>query len=245
MMLRVRRFLQNTPGQKAVVAVTGIILFGFVLSHMAGNLKSFLGVEADGRHAVDHYAEGLRALGEPLLPHGLALWGMRAVLLGAFVLHIVTVIGLTKRNRSARTQPYVRQQEPATNLAARSMLITGIFLAAFVVFHILHFTTGTIRMGSFEHGKVYANLYYSFQGGLAAFMYLLATAAVGLHLFHGAWSLFQTLGLDSPDRNAMLRKGAMGAAFLIAVGFVAVPLMFFFGLLDEPTGAAAHGVKDW
>jgi len=244
-MQRVRRFYQNTPGQKAVVAVTGIILFGFVLTHMAGNLKTLLGFEADGRHALDHYAEGLRNLGAPLLPHGFVLWGSRAVLLGAFVLHIATVMRLTMRNRRARTLPYVGQRDTATNLASRSMLVTGIFLAAFVVFHVLHFTTGTIRMGSFEHGKVYANLYHSFQGGLAAFLYLLATAALGLHLFHGVWSLFQTLGLDHPDRNATLRRFAIGAAVLVAVGFVAVPLLFFVGVLDEPIGAAAHGVKDW
>jgi len=232
-MRRLRLFYQSTPGQKAVAALTGVVLFLFLAMHMAGNLKAFLAPH-DGAPAIDHYGRFLRTAGEPLLPHGTLLWVTRIVLLACFVLHIWTVMQLTRRNRAARPLPYLGGAPGNASFAARSMLGTGIFVGAFVVFHVLHFTTGSIRIGEFEHGQVYANLYHSFGFALAALFYVAAMIVLAVHLYHGVWSLFQSLGLDNPDRNAGLRGFAVAAAVLIAVGFMAVPICFLLGVLPEP-----------
>ena len=236
-MKRLRLFYRSTPGQKAVAALTGLILFLFVTMHMVGNLKALTGFDADGGAHLDHYAHFLRTVGEPAVPNGTILWLTRGVLLIAFVVHIATVVKLAKRNRDARPIHYEVQPAPQS-FAARSMLWTGVLLAGFVVFHILHFTTGTIRIGAFEHGAVYANVFASFRHGFAAALYIGMMVVLALHLYHGVWSMFQTLGLDNPDRNRGLRLLALGGAVVVAGGFVTLPLLFFLGVLGAPPGGA-------
>ncbi len=233
---------RTTLGKKAIVAVTGIILFGFVALHMIGNLKSFLGDEADGTAAVDAYARFLMTMGEPALPHGFALWSVRIILLVALILHVGTAIGLARRNRAARP---VRYQGGHTRVeatfSARAMLWSGLLLLVFLVFHILQFTTGTIDVTPIVPEDVYANLFHTFHEWFFALIYIGAMALLGLHLYHGVWSLFQTLGLDNPDRNRGLRLFAAISAVLIFIGFCAVPVFFFLGVMPEPTDPGTTG----
>jgi len=225
-MSRVRTLLRTAVGLKFVVAITGLILFGWVAMHMLGNLKTFLGAEA-----IDSYAEGLRTLGHPFLPHGFALWGSRLVLLLCVVLHVGAAARLTARNRAARPIPYAHALPKESSFSSRFMLVSGAILLVYVVLHILHLTTGTIRPAPFEHGQVYGNLQGSFRIGAVALFYVGAVAVLALHLYHGVWSLFQTLGLDNPDRNPKLRAFAAGSAIALFAGFASVPVAFLVGAL--------------
>jgi succinate dehydrogenase / fumarate reductase cytochrome b subunit len=223
---RVRTLLRTAVGLKLVVAVTGVVLFAWVALHMLGNLKTLLGAEE-----IDAYAAGLRTLGEPLLPHGFALWTVRLVLLACLVAHVACAVVLARRNRAARPVPYARFVPAASTVSARWMLVSGVFLLVYVVLHVLHLTTGTIRPAPFEEGRVYANLHGSFRVTLVSLFYVGAVAVLGLHLYHGAWSLFQTLGLDNPDRNPKLRAFAAVSAIALFLGFAAVPLAFLAGAM--------------
>ncbi len=236
-MERAKRFLSSTLGIKAVVAMTGVILFGFVVLHMIGNLKAFTGSDDNGVPHVDEYAHFLRTMGEPMLPHGFALWMTRLVLIVALVLHVGMVIALQRRNRAAR--PIAYQSRPVlvvSSFAARTMLVSGILILVFVIVHILHFTTGTIRLTPIVPEQVYANLYNAFTVWFVALFYVVAMGLLGFHLYHGVWSLFQTLGLDNPDRNRILRLSAAIAAVGVTVGFSSVPLLFTLGLMPAPPG---------
>ncbi len=237
---RASRFLGSTLGMKAVVAVTGVILFGFVILHMLGNLKALTGMDAQGVPHIDTYGRFLRTMGEPLLPHGLALWSVRIVLVVALVLHVGIVIRLETRNRSARPIRYHhRQVLVESTVAARTMLVTGVLLLLFVVIHVLQFTTGTIQVTPIEPEQVYANLYNAFAAWFIALFYVIAMGLLGLHLYHGVWSLFQTLGIDNPDRNRPLRLTAVMTAVILFLGFCSVPLLFFMGAMPEPPGRIA------
>ena len=231
---RIGRLYESTLGKKAIVAVTGVVLFGFVAMHMIGNMKAFTGTDAEGVPHIDIYAHFLRTMGEPMLPYGVALWIVRIVLLIALALHVVTVIQLVRLNRAARPVPYTRYVHVESTRAARSMLVSGIVLLVYVVVHILQFTTGTIDITPFEAEHVYANLYHAFGVWFIALFYILAMAMLAMHLYHGAWSLFQTLGLDNPDRNRALRGFAGAAAALIFLGYCAIPVLFFIGAMPAP-----------
>ncbi|MFI5402600.1 MAG: succinate dehydrogenase cytochrome b subunit [Planctomycetota bacterium] len=224
-MSRARTLLRTAVGLKFVVAVTGLVLFGWVAMHMLGNLKTFLGPEA-----IDSYAKGLRTLGEPFVPAGFALWAVRLLLLGCVVLHVGAAAKLTARNRAARPIPYDRYVPTESTFSARFMLVSGSVLLVYVVLHVLHLTTGTILPG-FEEGHVYGNLSRAFGMSAVAVFYIGAVAVLALHLYHGVWSLFQTLGLDNPDRNPKLRAFAAGSAIALFLGFAAVPLAFLVGAL--------------
>ncbi len=239
-MSRLVQLYRSTPGRKAVVAVTGIVLFGFVTLHMLGNLKMFGGADARGIPHIDAYARFLRTMGDPLLPRGAALWTMRVILLAAVLLHVYTSIGLAAINRAARPVRYERYVPVQSTVAARSMLATGLLVLAFAVLHILHFTTGTIRITPFEPEHVYANVHGSFRVWFIAAFYVAAVAALGMHLYHGVWSLFQTLGLDNPDRNRGFRALAAASAIIVFLGFASVPVLVFVGALPQPPGAAAR-----
>ena len=228
-------FLKSTLGKKAVVAVTGAILVGYLVGHLAGNLKVFLPDPEPGVRDIDVYAEFLRSVGEPILPHGGALWTVRLILIVAFVLHVVFVVQLSLASRAARPDRYENQRLVRGTLTAKWMMLTGVLLLGFVVFHLLHFTTGTIDPANFEQGRVYANVYSAFLRWPFVVLYVGAVGLVSLHLHHGAWSMFQTLGLDSPDRNRALRWFATIISVGLFVGFVVVPISVAVGALDPPT----------
>ncbi len=238
-MERVKRFLSSTLGMKAVVAMTGVILFGFVVLHMIGNLKTFTGTDDNGVPHIDEYAHFLRTMGEPMLPHGFALWATRLVLIVALVLHVGMVIALQRRNISARPVAYHhRPVREVSSFAARTMLVSGVGILVFVIIHLLQFTTGTIQLTPIVPELVYANLYNAFAVWFIALFYVVAMVLLGFHLYHGVWSLFQTLGVDNPDRNRMLRLSAAIAAVGVVAGFSSVPLLFTLGLMPAPPANA-------
>ena len=187
---------KSSLGKKLIVAVTGIFMLGFLLGHVTGNLKVFLPDTAEGEPDIDHYAESLRIIGDPFLPHNSFLWVARAVLILALVLHVICVIQLASMNRAARPQGYEKQSFAQASMPARWMLLTGIYLLLFIVFHILHFTLGAF--GDFEYGKVYQNLQVSFGRIGYVALYVFSMIVLAIHLYHGTWSLFQTLGWTIP-----------------------------------------------
>lgn len=234
-------------GKKIAAAVSGAMLLAYLLLHMLGNLTALAGAGAAGaRHGaddgarIDGYAEWLRTFGEPLLPREAVLWGVRAVLLLALVVHVTAVVQLARRNRAARPRGHGAKRI-GRSWAARSMIVTGPLLLLFIVFHVLQFTTLTIDVTPLAHGAVYANLHDAFAKWYFLVLYLTALGLVGFHLRHGIWSLLQTLGLDSRTRNRMLRRGATGVTLLIVVGFALIPVLFFTGGLPDPQPAAPHG----
>jgi succinate dehydrogenase / fumarate reductase cytochrome b subunit len=239
-MNRLAKFYASSIGKKFIAAITGLILFGFVAGHVAGNLKVFTGVDKITESGeefsvphIDQYGQFLKQAGEPFLPYMAGLWLARIVLLSAVILHIVVVIQLSLRSAEARPVEYVKSKKSAASWAARYMMFSGSVVLAFIIFHILHFTTGTIRIGEFQHGEIYANLRNSFQHWYVSLGYVVVMGMLAFHMFHGVWSLFQTLGLDSPDRNQAIRIFAMVASIGISIGFAVVPLAFLFGVLPE------------
>jgi len=231
----VANFYRSTVGKKIAMAVSGLILVGFVLSHMAGNLKIFGGIHSDsGRYAVDEYAETLREIGAAYLGHETFLWMARLVLLAALLIHVTSAIWLARHNAAARPVHYKNQNFRSANAASRSMKYGGMFIFVFVIFHVLHFTTGTVHTEGFVEGQVYANVWHGFQVPAVTIFYVLAMGFLSLHLFHGAWSMFQTLGVTTPQWNGTLRLCATGLAIALFVGFTAVPIAASLKLLPAP-----------
>lgn len=239
-MQRVLKLYSTSIGKKFIAAITGLILFGFLIGHAAGNLKVFTGsstkvvddVEYKIPH-IDEYGQFLKEAGKPILPEKMGLWIARLVLLGSLVLHVVVVIQLSAQSRAARPVKYVVSRKSAATLPALYMMFSGLLILGFIIFHILHFTTGTIPLGDFEHGYVYNNLRSSFVKWPVAIGYVGVMVVLGFHLYHGVWSLFQTLGLDNPDRNKALRMIAVVFAAGISLSFALVPLSFMFGGMPE------------
>jgi succinate dehydrogenase / fumarate reductase cytochrome b subunit len=233
----VRRLLllyRSMLGKKAIVAVTGAILLGFLLLHVVGNLKTFVPDPSPGVPDIDVYSQFLRSMGEPILPHAAGLWIFRAVLTVALVLHIVCVVQLASRNRDARPVRYERVEYVEVTPSGRWMLYTGSLLLLFLVVHLPHLTTGNIDAAHFTHGAVYENLYRAFGQWQFAAFYLAAMVVLASHLYHGAWSLFQSLGFDNPDRNRGLRRVALVIAVAVPLAFASVPIAFFAGAMKPP-----------
>ncbi len=229
-------FYRSTVGKKIIMALTGAALLGFVVGHMAGNLKMFGGVGADGVHKMDHYAEFLRTMGSDLFGRETLLWVARAGLLVCVGLHILMAFQLSLINSKARPVGYKSQEYQSSTLASRGMMFGGIILLSFIVFHILHFTTGDLHFRGFEYGKVYSNVWNGFQSPSVVAFYILAMAALSFHTFHGAWSLFQTLGVDGPKLNPIIRGVALVLAILLFFGFVSVPIATSMQILSAPIG---------
>ncbi len=222
------RFWRSAVGKKWVMALSGIILLGYVLAHMVGNLKVFL-----GKSHINVYGEWLRTLGEPALPRTVVLWGMRVVLIAAFVGHIVAAYQLTRMNRRARPTHYQSKRDyVAANFASRTMRWTGIIVALFVVFHLLDLTWGSANP-HFVRGDPYDNLFYSFERVPVAIAYIVAMLALGIHIFHGAWSMFQSLGLNNPRWNLWRRWFAIAFALVITVGNISMPLLITTGVVSR------------
>ena len=219
-------YYRRAVGQKAVMAWTGIVLFLYVLAHMLGNLKIY-----QGREALNHYAEWLRETGSPAIPHGGMLWGVRIVLLVAVVLHIVAAVQLTLQNRRARPQRYLRWQPQRSTYASRTMRFSGVLIALFVVYHLLHFTWGTAHT-DFRPGDVYHNVVAGFQIWWVSAIYIVAQLALGMHLFHGLWSMFQSLGWNHPRFNRWRKVFAISLAVLITLGNISVPAAVLAGVIS-------------
>lgn len=220
-------FYRSAIAKKWLMAISGIFLLGFVLAHMIGNLKVYLG-EDD----VNHYAEWLRDLGEPALPRTFLLWGMRIGLVAAFAVHIVAAAQLTRMNQRARPQRYQSPRDyAAANFASRTMRWTGVIVGLFVIFHLLDLTWGTANP-SWERGEVYDNLVASFERIPVALVYIAANIALGIHIFHGAWSMFQSLGWNSPRYNAWRRYFAAAFAAVVTAGNVSIPLLVVTGVVN-------------
>jgi succinate dehydrogenase / fumarate reductase cytochrome b subunit len=213
-------------GKKYVMALTGIAIMGFVLAHMIGNLKMYLGPAE-----FDRYGEFLRELLVPILPRTVALWLMRIGLITAFVLHIHAAYGLTIINHKARPVKYQSSRDYiAANFASRTMRWTGIIVALFLFFHLADLSWGWFNP-DFVRGAPYHNVDASLSRVPVALLYIVANIALGIHLFHGAWSLFQSMGWNRPRFNKWRRGFAIGFATLITVGNVSFPIAVLAGVV--------------
>ncbi len=215
---RVQLFWQSTIGKKIVMGVTGLIMVAFVIVHMIGNLQVFVG--AAKINAYSHFLH--HTIGE-------LLWLARIILLVSVVLHIVAAVQLTRRDRAARQVAYARKVPQTATLSSRSMRWGGLALALFIVFHLLHLTTGTIQPAPFVEGNIYSTLVGGFQIWWVALIYVLAMIALGLHIFNGSWAAVRTLGLNQPSPNPLKRPLALGVAIIVWVGFTIVPIAVYFG----------------
>jgi succinate dehydrogenase / fumarate reductase cytochrome b subunit len=210
-------------GKKYVMAISGIVLMLFVLAHMVGNLKLYFGATA-----LDNYSEWLRNVGEPALPRQALLWFVRIVLLGAVAAHIAAAYQLTMINRRARPEAYRSKRDyVAADFASRTMRWTGIIVVLFVIFHLLDLTWGPANP-DFVAGDPYHNVITSFERVPVALVYVIANLALGVHLYHGAWSLFQSMGWVRPWR----RQFATVFAAVIVVGNVSMPLAVVLGVVN-------------
>lgn len=218
-MNRLGAFWNSSVGKKAVMAVTGIIGVLFVIGHMVGNLQVFQG--ADRLNAYGHLLHG---------PLNELVWGARVVLLLALLLHVVAAYQLTMQNRAARPIEYAVRTSQVSSLASRTLRWGGVLLLAFIIYHLLDLTIGTVNP-AFQEGDVYANLLGSMRRPLIAVFYIVAMAALGLHLYHGAWSSLRTLGVAQASASPLKRRAAVAIAIIIAVGFAVVPLAVLLGVV--------------
>lgn len=225
---RLAIFWDSAIGKKVVMAVTGAVLVAFVIAHMLGNLKIFVGAAE-----INAYSRFLRTVGEPELGYGDALWVVRIVLLTCVTLHITASVQLTRMNRKARPVGYATKKELETSFAALTMRWGGLLLAIFIVFHIAHFTLGAVgfRSGQFQDLHVYQNVVAGFSVWPVAIFYIVAMGALCLHLDHGIWSVLQTLGWSTARNTGRLKVLSRAVAIIVFAGFVSVPVAVMTGLV--------------
>ena len=217
---RVRGFYASMVGKKVVMGVTGLIGVGFVVLHSLGNLLVFR-----GPGAINAYSHFLKSTGE-------LLWALRVVLILSVVLHVVAAVQLTRQSRAARPVGYAKRENQVATVASRTMRWGGALLLVFIVVHILHFTTGTIRpAGGFSSTDVYANVVTSFRIWWVALFYVISMIALGLHLFHGAWSSVRSIGVSRPSPQPLHRRISLALAVLVWAAFTAIPVAVFTGLV--------------
>jgi succinate dehydrogenase / fumarate reductase cytochrome b subunit len=215
---RTAALYQSVIGKKTIMAVTGFVLCGFVLGHMIGNLQVFAGPEK-----LNHYAELLQSLGG-------ALWAVRGVLLLCVGLHILMAYQLWRLKGEARPTAYVKKTPIVTTYAARTMIVSGPIILFFLIYHLLHFTTGQALPG-FVKGDVYQNVIRGFSNPAASLFYMLANILLAFHLYHGVWSMFQSLGVSHPKYTPILKRVAMLYGWVIGIGNVSMPLAVMLGLV--------------
>lgn len=214
-------FVSSTIGRKAVMAVTGLILFGFVFVHMIGNLQMFL----PDHEAINHYGKFLRTF-----LHGTGIWISRGGLLLAVALHIASAWSLTVTNWRARPVAYKAVTPDASTYASRTMRWGGVILLLFVVYHLLHLTVGSVHP-AFIDGDVYRNVIVGFSVWPVSLFYIFAMLCLGLHLRHGVWSMLQTLGVAHPRWDGARKIAATAFAVVVMLGFISVPLAVLAGVL--------------
>ncbi len=208
----------STLGKKYLMAVTGIILFLYLVGHMLGNLQIFLDPDQ-----IDRYAHLLHA--SPAF-----LWGVRLVLLFCLGVHVVAAVQVWLQSRQARPVKYKVYNPPGVDYASRTMVWSGPIVAAFIVYHLLHLTVGSVHP-DFAHLSPYHNVIVGFQQTPVAIAYIVALLLLALHLYHGLWSLFQTLGIDNARYRGLRRPFAIMITVVVAAGFLSVPLAVMTGVL--------------
>lgn len=221
---------RSSLGKKIIMAVSGLLLFGFVLAHMAGNLQVFLGPTK-----LDEYGAALRKL--PAL-----LWAARLGLLAAAAAHIWSAYSLTMMNRAARPAGYRRQTWIESTWASRTMRVSGVVLLAFIVYHLLHFTLGTLHP-DFIEGGVHHNFVTGFRVPLASAFYIVAMLCLGLHLYHGVWSMMQTLGLNHPRYNHLRLAFATFITAVVVIGNISMPIAVLAGIVAEAPPKANYAAR--
>jgi succinate dehydrogenase / fumarate reductase cytochrome b subunit len=217
-MLALARFYLTTVGKKFVMALTGIVLLGFVLVHMIGNLQLFAGPAK-----LNAYAAFLHG-------HMKVLWTFRIIMLVAVLWHVLLATQLTLRNWANRPQKYKVVKYREADVASRTMIYGGIMLVAFVLYHIAQLTLGSVGP-VFDAKNVYGNVVAGFQVWWISAFYIVGMVALGLHLYHGAWSMFQTLGLNHPLYNRLRRWFAVGFAVVVTAGNIAMPVAVLAGVV--------------
>jgi succinate dehydrogenase / fumarate reductase cytochrome b subunit len=219
--MRAPTFFASTVGKKIVMAVSGLIMVGFVILHMAGNLQIF-----EGAARLNTYSAFLHG------PANEALWIIRVVLIVALIAHVVSAYQLTMIDRAARPVPYVKREMQVATVASRTMRIGGVLLLLFIVLHILHFTTLTLQPAPLVEGDVYANAVASFRIWWVTLLYVIAMITLGFHLYHGAWSSVRTLGFERGRLDPFRRPVAIALAIIIWAGFTLVPVAVYFHLVS-------------
>lgn len=223
-------------GKKYVMGGTGIMLMGFVVFHMIGNLKIYLGAAH-----LNEYALFLENLLVPIAPHGVVLWILRGGLLAALALHLHAAYSLTMLNRKARPVKYQSSRDyQIANFASRSMRLSGLVVLSFIIWHLADLTFGVVNVKAgqkiMENGHemkdVYSAVIYSFQRTPVALFYVFANILLGLHLFHGAWSIFQSFGWNNPRFNTWRRSFATAFAAIVVVGNVSFPIAVMAGIVN-------------
>lgn len=224
-------FFSSSVGIKWLMALTGIGLLVYVLAHLMGNLKIFTGVDAaTGEYQIDLYSEALRTIGGHLVPRGSVLLLFRIGLTSMFVLHIWAATVLTRRNATARGQERydARRKYQSANYASRTMRWGGVIVLLFLVYHLTDLTFGWTNP-DYVFGDVYDNMIASLSRPIVALFYMFANVALAVHIYHGAWSLFQSLGAVSPKYNDFRRYFAAGFAAVILIGNLSIPLAILTG----------------
>jgi succinate dehydrogenase / fumarate reductase cytochrome b subunit len=216
---------RTTIGKKVLVAVTGILGLGFILGHVVGNLHAF-----EGRNQLNSYGEWLRTIGEPALPRSLFLWIMRVVLLGSLIIHVTLTAQLAMRSRASRKSRYGDHDIVQASYASRTMRWGGVAILLFLVWHLMDLSWGV--PSHFIRGDVYGNVVQSFNNVPNTLVYLVASFALGMHLYHGTWSVFQTLGVNRSRWDGPIRKLALAIALFVGIGFAAVPLAVLAGVIS-------------
>lgn len=218
-------------GKKYAMAITGVLGMLYVVGHMVGNLKLYFGPSSAGVEAIDHYGEWLRTIGSPALPHGGFLWIMRVLLGAALLIHVHAAWSLTRMNKRANA-PYASERDYiAASWASRTMRWTGIIVLAFIAFHLMDLTWGSANP-DFVRGEVRHNMTESFDRVPVAIAYVVANLALGVHLWHGAWSLFQSLGVNNPRFRQWRVWFAWGFAGAVVLGNASFPVAIVTGFVD-------------
>lgn len=220
---------RTSIGRKFLMASSSIILFAYIVAHLAGNLKIFFGEDS-----FNEYAEWLRVAGTPLFPDEGVLWIARVVLLAALLVHVGAYVDLGLRTRRARSVGYRKFDPQVFSWTSRTMVWGGIAILAFVVFHVLHLTTGHVQPDvayEFQRVNPYENAIAGFRVWWVTGFYVVGVVALGLHLYHGLWSALQTFGINNPKYNRYRRPAAGGISVAITVGYLMIPLAVMMGVL--------------
>ena len=230
------QFYRSAVGKKWVMGLTGLMLLGFVVFHMLGNFKAYLGPED-----INLYGESLRDLGGHLVPRTHLLWLMRIGLTAAFVMHIASAYSLTNLgHRASQKSGYVTGQKKyeaeqdyiAANFASRTMRWTGPIVLLYLIYHLADLTWGVLPWVEYQRGDPYHNLVSSMENWPVAILYIVASTALAVHIYHGLWSAFQSIGLNSPRLNASRRQIAGLVAGAVLIGNLSFPIMVQAGVLE-------------